>query len=448
MMETDPDWAPSLHLGHTYVTPTAIARFERQSRREQLRKEILQAAEMGVDKDGELGELQSEDSTPEPGGESNQQQTEDGTPDTGEDGGQLYAEEWTHEAVGESDELITEDEIQNSSHDVAQTECELCVLRRAEIIRLLEENRELRRELNECRISDGFFGEDDEKVKYYTGLPNLGIFMALFRFLVPLMHGQRKILTPFQMLLLTFMRLRLDLPPQHLAHLFWISPKTVYRIFNEMVSFLHANLRRSIVWPERETLRKIMPHEFVEAFGHRVAVIIDCFEIFTERPSNLKARAQMFSSCKHHHTMKYLIGITPKGAICFLSKGWGGRTSDKHITLNSGFLANLLPGNIVLADRGFDIQECVGMLCAEVKLPAFTKGYCQLAARDVEETRKIAHLRIHVERVIGNVCQKYKILTGTTPINMILPCDGEEVTMLDKVVTVCCALTNQCPTVV
>lgn len=101
-----------------------------------------------------------------------------------------------------------------------------------------------------------------------------------------------------------------------------------------------------------------------------------------------------------------------------------------------------------MADRGFDIKESVGMLCAEVKLPAFTKGCCQLSARDVEETRKIAHLRIHVERVIGNVCQKYKILTGTIPISMVLPCEGEDITFVDKIVTVCCALTNQCPTVV
>ncbi|XP_076158623.1 uncharacterized protein LOC143141801 [Alosa pseudoharengus] len=370
MLETDPDWAPSLHLGHMDTTCTDTARSARR----------------------------------------------EGT--------------------------------QDNIEEVPETECHLCALRSAEVNRLFDENRELRRELEEYRMSEGFFGDSDDKVKYYTGLPNLATFMALFNFLVPLMADQRKILTPFQMVLLTFMRLRLDLPALHLAHLFRVSPKTVYRTFNDTVAFLYANLKRSIVWPDRDTLRSVMPHQFVEAFGHRVAVIIDCFEIFTERPTNLKARAQMFSSYKHTHTMKYLIGITPKGSICFLSKGWGGRTSDKHITQNSGFLNNLLPGDIVMADRGFDIQESVGMLCAEVKLPAFTRGRCQLAARDVEETRKIAHLRIHVERVIGNICQKYRILTGTIPINMILPCEGEDVTFLDKIVTVCCALTNQCPAIV
>ncbi len=49
----------------------------------------------------------------------------------------------------------------------------------------------------------------------------------------------------------------------------------------------------------------------------------------------------MFSSNKH--IMRYLIGITPKGPNYFLSKGWGGRTSDEHVTLNGGFLENLLP---------------------------------------------------------------------------------------------------------
>ncbi len=52
-----------------------------------------------------------------------------------------------------------------------------------------------------------------------------------------------------------------------------------------------------------------MPQQFVEASGHRGAVIIDCSEIFTEKPSYPRACAQMFSSYQHNHTVKYLIGI-------------------------------------------------------------------------------------------------------------------------------------------
>lgn len=70
------------------------------------------------------------------------------------------------------------------------------------------------------------------------------------------------------------------------------------------------------------------PPVCVEAFGNRVAAIVDCFELFIERPSNLHARAQTFSHYKPSHTMKYLISITLQGSISLISKGWGGRTSD------------------------------------------------------------------------------------------------------------------------
>jgi hypothetical protein len=69
-----------------------------------------------------------------------------------------------------------------------------------------------------------------------------------------------------------------------------------------------------------------------------------------------------------------MIGITPQGVISFILSGYGGRASDKMITENCGFLNKLLPGDLVLADRGFDISESVGVMCAEVHIPAFTKG--------------------------------------------------------------------------
>ena len=67
--------------------------------------------------------------------------------------------------------------------------------------------------------------------------------------------------------------------------------------------------------------------------------------------------------------------ITPPGSISFISKGLGGGVSDLHKTENCGLLQNLLPGDLVLADHGFNIQESIGFYCAEVKIPAFNRGY-------------------------------------------------------------------------
>ena len=53
-------------------------------------------------------------------------------------------------------------------------------------------------------------------------------------------------------------------------------------------------------------------------------------------------------------------------------------------------------GDLVLADCGFDILD-------ELTLPPFTKGKSQLSHREVEESRSLSRIRIHVERVIGRL---------------------------------------------
>ena len=63
---------------------------------------------------------------------------------------------------------------------------------------------------------------------------------------------------------------------------------------------------------------------FFDAFGVKATVIINCHEIFIDRPTNVLATAQTFSSYKHHNTAKVLIGITPQGTISFVSDAWVG----------------------------------------------------------------------------------------------------------------------------
>ena len=116
-----------------------------------------------------------------------------------------------------------------------------------------------------------------------------------------------------------------------------------------------------------------MPIDFRRHF-HRCVCIINCFEVFYERPRDLMARAQTYSNYKSHNTVKFLIGITPQGSISYISHGWGGRTSDKFITENCGLLKRLLPGDQLLADRGFTVADSVGVYGAELVIPSFTKG--------------------------------------------------------------------------
>lgn len=104
-------------------------------------------------------------------------------------------------------------------------------------------------------------------------------------------------------------------------------------------------------------------------------------------------------------------------------------------------LDNLLPGDLVLADRGFTIADAVGLHCAQLVIPAFTKGKPQLSAHEVEKTHRLANVRIDVERVIGLVRNKYCILTYTLPVEL-LAAEGNAPTVLDKMVFVCAAVCN------
>jgi len=132
-------------------------------------------------------------------------------------------------------------------------------------------------------------------------------------------------------------------------------------------------------------------------------VIIDSFESFIDRPTNLLACEQQY---KHHHTAKYLIGILPQSGVNYIFNGWGGRKSDKVHHWKKFFLS------LIYTDRGFEIHDSVGAYCSKLVLPAFTKGKSQLSGIKVEQTSRIANVRIHVERVIGNIRKKFSFLSG------------------------------------
>ena len=237
----------------------------------------------------------------------------------------------------------------------------------------------------------------DDYVKFYTGLPNITILKAVFDHVLPAVSlSDSSKLMPFQEYIAVLMNFRLNSNHQDLAYQLGVSMATISRIVQKWVKAMDVRLGSLILWPERDVLQKTMPACFQESFGEKVAVILDCFEIFIERPSNLFARACTWSSYKHHNTVKVLLGTTPQGVISYVSETWGGRVSDKHITEHCSILDKIIPGDVILADRGFDIADSVGVMQGCLHIPAFTKGKNQLSALDVHETRKIANVRIHV----------------------------------------------------
>ena len=415
---TDPDWLPTLNLGHkehgsavtTRLEAPSVDRYKRAQDREKWKRieELLPA---------------------------------------------LVTEE-IQSIIAEEIRLVAAEQIETARQYIRPADHRECLSKiealQTELAKCKVDNAALVAEINKLTFTEECL-VDDDFVKVHTGLPNAKVVKAVFEHVsktLPLPSDGVTKLSPFQEFMCILLKLRMNTSHECLAYRFGISPSTVSRIFLKWLKQMDLRLSNLIMWPDRDALRKTMPTCFQEAFGKKVAIIIDCFEIFLDRPSNLQARASTWSNYKHHNTVKVLIGIAPQGVVSFVSNCWGGRVSDKFLTDNCGLLNKLLPGDVVLADRGFDIAESVGLKQASLHIPAFTRGKQQLSALEIEDTRNIANVRIHVERVIGCVRQKYTILQSTLPINFVTKRANEEVPIIDHIVRVCCALNNLCDSVV
>lgn len=146
-------------------------------------------------------------------------------------------------------------------------------------------------------------------------------------------------------------------------------------------------------------------------------------------------RNKTWSNYKHSHTIKFLVGMNPNGAISFLSECWGGRASDKYITINSGILDKINPGDVILADRGFLVADYFAAKGANLVVPNYVKGKKQLTHQQVIRSKKISNIRIHIERVIKQM-KRFQILHTTIPITFLH--------YIDCVILICAALCNMC----
>ncbi|XP_062609965.1 uncharacterized protein LOC134271769 [Saccostrea cucullata] len=149
----------------------------------------------------------------------------------------------------------------------------------------------------------------------------------------------------------------------------------------------------------------------------------------------LMAQWMTWSEYKHSNTFKILIGVSPSGMVTFVSRLWGGNVSDRHITQHDGFLPKLSPGDVVMADKGFTIED---LLPADVGLnvPPRVSSTCQMSKHDFFKTNRIASARIVVEMKMEQI-KNYNIVNSVLPIS--------EVHLSEQIIVICTSLTNLLP---
>ena len=320
---------------------------------------------------------------------------------------------------------------------------------RSEKNEALQQVEELKEQLKNTSFKAASIKDNDTKCKHNTGL-TWGVFMATFNFLNMFITDKRHrgVSERIDQFFVTLIKLRTGITFDFISIHSNIAKTTLIDIFWKWMDVIHTNLSFLIRSPDPEAVRRTLPHVFCTSYP-RLTCIVDCFEIFIDQPKNLQARAKTYSNYKKHNTMKVFIGCTPLGAISFLSSAWGGRVSDIELIRKSGFMNPDLhePGDQILADRGFPVEEDFAVnLGVQFIIPAFTRGKKQLSAAEVEVSRKLASVRIHIERIIGALKNRYTILQGPLPITMIKAIKDEskdlKLARIDKILIACASLIN------
>ena len=159
-----------------------------------------------------------------------------------------------------------------------------------------------------------------------------------------------------------------------------------------------------------------MPEIFKPAYV-ATRVIIDCTELYVLKPSSLCLNSELYSNYKSNTTFKGLIGSTPAEAISFVSVLFRGSISDKEITKQSGILDLLEPGDGVMADKGFVINDLLQLSMCSLSMPPFLSANTQFSQDEVISTKSIANRRVHIERAIRHV-KEFHIFDRTIPLNL------------------------------
>ena len=282
---------------------------------------------------------------------------------------------------------------------------------------------------------------DKKKAKFFTGLFPLQ-FDALYNFLGPAKFelvywkgdksktskepskstsnkmGCKKVFTLREELFITLLKLRRGFTHQTIAYMYDVSVSLISSIFITWIQFIYLHFKeiKYPMFPSKEDLKPFLPKVFKPFRNVRCS--IDCTEFFCQTPRDYAHQGNVYSSYKHHATFKALIAVTPNGSACFISDLYEGSIDDVSITSQCGILDHIEPGDVLLVDKGFTIQELLYAKQATIKIPAFLGKRDKLTKEEEMATRRIAKARIHVER-FNERLKKFLLVGRTIPLSLI-----------------------------
>ncbi|KAM9294297.1 uncharacterized protein PAF06_018454 [Gastrophryne carolinensis] len=262
------------------------------------------------------------------------------------------------------------------------TDTEMLHAARDEITRLQQRNATLEKSM----FFLDRFSSDSSLINFYTGFKDYPTLRIVFSTLTETegssekwkqcqqegnagVHRHSKLesetMSQMDQFFLFLCKVRQGFHDQDLAIRFNVSQTRVTRIVITWAHYLYLVLGEIPLWRSRETSCQDVPECFKASYPH-ARVTLHCAEIKVQTSS-----AESASSSIYYNQVSYkgLLGIAPHGAVIFISPLYSGCASTRDITKSSGILDLLEPGDWVITDKDFLIQDLVESAGAFVVVP-------------------------------------------------------------------------------
>lgn len=295
----------------------------------------------------------------------------------------------------------------------------------------------------QCYINEDNYGrkditdiiQTDAHLFGWTNISNFKILDAIEENLETIwpVSERRKIdISPRALIILIFIKLKTNLPFVVIGTLFHKNRHTVSNYFYYALPIIRHALSAALYWPCTEEIRANFPICFLPFPATRI--MLGSFEIKIPNLKCLSCRSNDESSGeKCSEVLKFIIGVTPAGLICFISKAYCGKTSDAIIFSKENILNEFefeFNVDAIMVAKGFRIQQ----QCSE-------KGINLIRPNseivDDDFNTLISKALAYLHRSIKRVCM-YNIVGQKIEGNLIPYMD-------DIVYTVCCMVNLSFP---
>lgn len=289
-------------------------------------------------------------------------------------------------------------------------------------------------------VSATKIADNDDLLHFYTGLETYEKFSFVLYTLGPAQHHLEyyKNIKPRlcieDQFLLTLMRLRRNYTNFELSKWFHVSDKVVTSCFITWINFMYYQWSEINWFPTREDTTYYANKDFRAIFPD-ARITLDATEVPIMKPHEPILQQATYSTYKNRNTLKVMVGTTPGGLVSYVSPVYGGSTSDRQIIERSNILAMCDPGDMILADKGINIEDLTIPHNIKLNIPTFFKKKNRMNCHTVLKDRKCSSKRVHVERHIG-AAKTFKMISTTSALRPM------EVSLGEQIITVCFYLTN------